>query len=402
MSLPSIEPLPEDPSSLPPARRRRQRRIILPQDSSERGEFLRELARRSVPSFDFFLFSLLSGIMLGMAILLDAPALFVLAALLAPFMAPAVGIALGTVAGTGSFILQSLGSLGIGSVIVFLCGMLSGWAAGLLPARAYQQVALHSQFTWPDFAVLVTGAALTTYLTARAPDQKPVASSVAMAYGLYLPVGAAGFGLTSGMLGLWPDGLFLFLMHLVWAIFAGVFVLALLGLRPVNFASYLLSAVYGLAGLAVLGVLLLSPQSLPQTGTPPASIAQMSPQPQQSITSSPSPSATVPPPTATITPSATPTRTLVPSRTATVTITPAPTPIWARISASQGGGALIREMADYNAPVVQSVLNDTLVEVLPEVTDNGGAAWVHIRLVNGKEGWVVRSLLRTATPAPNW
>lgn len=405
MTLPSIEPLPDENTSLPPARRRRQRRMILPQDSSEQAEFLRELAREIVPSFDFFLFSLFAGAALGVAILLDAPALFVLAALIAPFMAPAVGIALGTVAGKGRFILQSLGSLATGSLIVFLCGALTGWAANLLPARAYQQVAFHSRFAWPDFVLLIIGAALTTYMIARAPRQKPLVSSVAMAYGLYLPVGAAGFGLTSGIGGLWPDGLALFFNHLVWAVIAGIIVLAFLGLRPLTRAGIIAVVVYVLVGLAALSGALAA---LSQVNIlPPAVTEQGAAASQPSATSAPTLPASPGPtrlPSSTPVPAQnpTPTRSLVPTLTATITITPQPTPVWARINAMQGDGALVREKPDYNATVVSSVLNGTLVEILPEVDSSGGATWVHIRLVNGKDGWVVRSLLRTATPAPGW
>src|SRR5512138_711867 len=115
MSLPSIEPIPDENENLPPARRRRQRRRIVPPGSGEQAEFLIQLSERMVPSFDFFLFSLLAGLTLGLALLLDSPALVFLAALLAPFMAPALGISLGTIAGTLRFVMQSLGSLSIGS-----------------------------------------------------------------------------------------------------------------------------------------------------------------------------------------------------------------------------------------------------------------------------------------------
>lgn len=380
--------------------------MLPPQNEGERAAFLRELAYQTVPSFDFFLFSLLSGLVLGVALLVDAPALFVLAALLAPFMAPALGISLGTVTGAMRFTLQSLGSLGIGSLIVFLCGAVAGWAANLLPARAYQQAAFHSHFTWPDFAVLLVGAALTTLLLVRAPHQKPLVSSVALAYGLYLPVGAAGFGMSSGISGLWPDGLGLFLIHLIWAVVAGIIVLALLGLRPSAAPGYLASAVYAVVGLVALGLVLLHPQAaLPGIFFPrPAGISAGSVTRQPDSTASPTPllTASTALTRSNPTPSKTPTRTLVPTRTPTITYTPVPTPVWARINASQGDGALIREKPNYNATVVSSALNGTLVEVLPDVIDSEGVAWVHIRLTNGKEGWVVRGLLRTATPAPNW
>jgi hypothetical protein len=408
MSLPTIEPLPDENASLPPARRRRQRRMILPSDSSEHAAYLRELARRTVPSFDFFLFSLLSGMCLAAALLLDSPALIFLAALLAPFMAPAIGISLGTITGALRFILQSLGSLTIGSLIVFLCGMVAGWAVHLLPQHVYQQAVLHSQFTWPDFIVLTLGAGLTAYLIARVPNQKPLVTSVAIAYELYLPIGVAGFGLSSGIPGVWLNGLGLFFTHLVWAALIGALALSLLGLRPLGVTGYLLGAAYALTGLAAI-VLIYSAQAnapaVPSTVSGVANITGTE-QPQSSLTPEPvaslTPAPTDIPLTATITPTVTTTRTLVPTRTPTLTITPVPTPVWARISAIGGNGALIRAEPNYNAEVISSILNGTLVEVLPEVTDNSGIAWVHVRMVNGKEGWIVRTLLRTATPAPSW
>ncbi len=411
MSFPTIEPLPEEKKQLPPARRRRMRRNILPSDTSQRAEFLHELSHRTVPSFDFFLFSLLAGVCLGAALLLDSPALVFLAALLAPFMAPALGISLGTITGAVGFILQSLGSLSIGSLIVFLCGTVAGWAVHLLPQRAYQQAILHSQFTWPDLLVLGLGAGLTAYLIVRSPNQKPLVTSVAIAYELYLPVGAAGFGITSGIAGLWQNGAGLFLTHLVWAALIGMLVLSFFGLRPLNAAGYLLGAGYAFIGIFAILFLFSTQASLkaaqvlpgpqPQGGNIAGiNIEQPSSTPSPSIT--PSPSLTATPSKAASTPTPTRTRTLVPTRTQTQTITPAPTPVWARISASMGNGALVRSEPNYNASVVITLLNGTLVEVLPEVVDQGGSTWVHIRTANDKEGWIVRSLLRTATPAPGW
>ncbi len=384
--------------------------MILPSDSSEHAAFLRELAARTVPSFDFFMFSLLAGACLAVALLLDSPALLFLAALLAPFMAPAVGISLGTITGAIRFIMQSLGSLSIGSLIVFLCGMVSGWAVHLLPQRIYQQAALHSRFTWPDLLVLILGAGLTAYLIARAPNQKPLVTSVAIAYELYLPAGVAGFGLSSGIPGMWQNALGLFFTHLVWASLIGALALVLVGLRPQGAAGYVLGVIYAITGLAAVAFIYSAQANAPalpagggsqysagiemQSLTPTASPLAAAP------TDTPQPTNTVIPPT--ITPTSTATRTLVPTRTPTLTITPEPTPVWARISAVDGDGALIREEPNYNAVVVSSILNGTLVEVLPDVIETGGVAWVHVRMVNGKEGWIVRSLLRTATPAPEW
>lgn len=406
MSLPSIEPLPDDHAGLPSGQRPRRRRMAIPTGASERGKFLHDLSLRTVPSFDFYLFSLLSGLVLVAALLLDSPALFVLGALVAPFMAPVVGIALGTTAGAVPFVLQSLGSLGIGSLIVFLCGMAGGWAASLLPGRAFTQAALHAQFTWPDFFVLSLGASLTALLVLRAPRQRPVAASVALAYELYLPAFSAGFGLINGASGLWPNALTLFFAHLVWAGLVSTLSLTIAGLRPLKAAGYFLGILYAGAGVAALLLLLAAPPALPAALAPKPSAEPAGKYILRQPTATPSlaptvaPSQTPAPSTATAT--LTPTRTLLPTQTPTLTLSPVPTPVWARINASEGNGALIREEPDYNSPVVSSILNGTLVEVLPEVKETGGVAWVRVRMVDGRSGWIVRGLLRTATPAPNW
>lgn len=405
MSLPTFEPLP-DGNSGNPAGTRRRRSAAIPPGASDRGKFLHDLSLRMVPTFDYFLFTLLAGVILVVAFLFDSPALYVLAVLLAPFMAPAVGISLGTIAGSLPFVLRSLGSLLAGCLIMFLCGLLAGWAAQLLPERNYWFAYQFSAFHWPDLLVVVIGAGLAAYLVLRAPAQKPLVASVAIAYGLYLPAGVAGFGLSGNAAGLWPNALAVLITHGIWVALAASLVLALAGLRPLNGVGYGLGFLYLLGGIIAV---VFSSVSVPQTpdimfpkplGTlaPGGDFVLFEPSVTPSLTTSPLPSQTMVPPTLTITP----TRTLLPTQTATQTITPHPTPVWARINASEGGGAFIREEPNYNAPVVQSILNETLVEVLPEVVEDGGVAWVQIRMADGKTGWIVRALLRTATPAPEW
>lgn len=401
MNLPTIEPVPdENEKDLPPARRRRQRRMLVPPGSSERADFLRDLAYRTEPSFDFFVFSLLAGLTLGAALLLDSPGLVVLAALLSPFMAPVVGISLGTITGSLQFVLQSFGSLGVGSLIVFLCGAVAGWAVNLLPIHVYQQAVYHSHFIWPDFFVVALGAVLTSYLLVRSPNQRPLVTSVAIAYGLYLPVGTAGFGITSGLAGLWPDALWLFVINLVWAVLVGTLVLGFLGLRPLNALGYLLGLVYLMAGVALMAAfyrpLAVLPMQAVATVIPSPSLSAAgqppTPMPTPILSASPSPAAD------TLTPTITPTHTLVPTGTPTLTITPQPTPVWARIAVQGSDGALIRVKPSYTAEVVTSIINGTIVQVFPDEASAEGSTWVHIRTTNDKEGWIVRSLLRTATP----
>lgn len=412
MNLPSIEPiLPEDSGPLPPARERRKRRAVIIPDGTDRVSFLNMLSQRVVPAFDFFLFSLLSGLVLAAGLLLDSPALVFLAALLAPFMAPVVGVALGTITSSARFWGQALASLLVSGLMVFTSGLLAGWMSVFLPPAHLLQASFFARFEWSGFLVISLGIGLTTYLVVRNPDKRPLISSAAIAYGLYLPAGAAGFGLSAGLPAIWQGALGLFAFHLVWAALLGSLLLIMLGQRPLHSAGYLLTILYaGLALLAFVLIQFLSPQPvvLAVPGTPTATqtalsgLVETATSPLPSVTASnviasrsPTASQTPQPP------SATPTNTLVPTSTATFTITAMPTPVWARITVKEGNGALVREKPDYNATIVQSLLNDNLVEVLAEVFNAEGVTWVRVRTVNGKEGWILRSLLTTATPAPN-
>jgi uncharacterized protein YgiM (DUF1202 family) len=91
-----------------------------------------------------------------------------------------------------------------------------------------------------------------------------------------------------------------------------------------------------------------------------------------------------------------------PTLTPTLTLTPLSTPIWAEIQAIESNGANIRAEPGYNGKIISTVLNGTLIQVLPEVEVVDNNTWVHIRLQDQTEGWIVRSLLISSTPAPDW
>ncbi len=135
MNLPPTELIPDDPDHLPPARRRRARRLLAPLNADERADFIGDIAHRASPSFDFFLFSFLAGIVISAGLLLDEPALAILGALVAPVMAPVVGLSLGAVSGSLRFFLRSLAGLLVGCILVFLTGMVSGYLAALRNSR---------------------------------------------------------------------------------------------------------------------------------------------------------------------------------------------------------------------------------------------------------------------------
>jgi len=244
MSIPTTELLPDDPDSLPPARRRRARRLLAPLDADERASLTDQLAGRAAPSFDFFLLSLIAGVVICIGFLSDIPALLVLGAALAPLMAPVIGIALGTVIGSVAYFLRSL----TGSIIGFLFVFLVGWAGGLLAkdwlTSDLSQAHLHAQLSWSNFLVLAVSAILTAISIARSGQNGVLShsalTSVALAYELYLPLVVAGLGLGTGIPYLFPDGLVVFAMHLAWAVLLGALALAILGFRPLTLFGYTL------------------------------------------------------------------------------------------------------------------------------------------------------------------
>lgn len=379
--------------------------MLVPTGRTERALYLNEIAKRLIPTVDFFVFSLLAGLVLGAAILFDNPAIYVLAALLAPFMAPVVGLGFSASVGSIRFFLQSLGSLVLGSGIVFFCGMVSGWLSHLFKNLTTQQAMFHTRFSVPDFILLTIGAALAIYLTVRVPKQRSLVASVALAYEIYLPIGVAGFGLTSKISGLFPQALKVAGVHLFWVLLIGVLVLIILKLRPFNFFGFVLTAaligagVYALVVTSALGSAVqrqIAPfvTRTPQPPTQDPSLVFLS-------TATRTPPA-ITSPTDTPQPQASATTTLIPSPTATVTITPKPTPVWAQVFTSIANGVRVRKEPGFNGEVIAYLLNNQIVQVLDDTKSVDGNIWAHVILEDGREGWVVRNLLITATPVPNW
>ncbi len=409
MTLPTSEPILPADNQMPPARKRRQQRTITPESTGEeRAAYLHELAHRVTPSIDFYLFSLLAGAVLFLAILLDSPALYVLVVLLAPFMAPVVGMSLAISMGSLRFFLRSLIITLIGGIIFFLSGLAAGIIAHRFPQMTFKQVTDHNVFSWPDLLVLTIGAVLTAMLLVRS-RQKPLVASVALVYELLVPLGMAGFGLTSGISGLFPDGLLVFGVHLVWAVLFGALTLAFAGFRPRKIFGFALALLLTLAGLlSIVFITGLGASFL----LPPAQTTEAPEPPTPQIASPLPPTATLAPaasmtpePTqaeATPEPQSTATLTLEPSATSTETLTLTPTPVWARVHAEEGGGAFVRAEPDFASLALTSLLNDSIVQVLSAPVNKNGVFWVTVRTESGIEGWMAQYLLKTATPAPGW
>ncbi len=84
-------------------------------------------------------------------------------------------------------------------------------------------------------------------------------------------------------------------------------------------------------------------------------------------------------------------------------MTPQATPLYARIAASSGGGAYLRR--EPGGPVILTLDNSELVQALTAPLDYDGIPWVQVKVVRGDqsfEGWIIQSVLKTATPSPEW
>ena len=399
MSLPKTEFIPDDPDLMPPARRRRARRLLAPLEADERAIVLDQLRRRTSPSFDFFLFSVISGIIFCLGLMLDSPAMLVLGAVFAPLMAPVIGLSLATVVGSYKFFFRSLVGLVIGCWMVFIVGIAAGMLGRVWTPASLTQAHLNAELTVINFIVLTVGAILTA-ATMVHHERSPAAPSVALAYTLYLPLVVAGFGLGSGVPHLFPDGLVVFAIHLAWGALLGALTLAILGFRPMTILGYTLGGAVTLIGVAlVVGVGAFS-TTLGWFGSP---LAVPTYTPTATYTLTPIPptvtkTATPVPPTLTPTITLTATRTPIP----TETFTPTPVPVYARIGPEQG--ALLRSGPGFTEPILYpGVIQGILVQLLGASQEVDGYMWVQVLVIeDGREGWMLQSLLFIATPEPNW
>jgi hypothetical protein len=253
------------------------------------------------------------------------------------------------------------------------------------------QAHFNAQLTWSNFLVLAAGTCFTAAAMLRG-DRNAAVPSVALAYELYLPLAIAGFGLTSGVPHLWPDGLVVFAIHLAWSALLGALTLAILGLRPLTLFGYTLGGAITLLGVIVL--IGLSGAGAAFSGQ----VALPTPIPTATYTVTPTLTPTFTPVPPTLTPTLTVTPTTPP--TATQTPTPSPTPVYARVFTADGNGALLR--SEPGGAVIRSYFDGTLMQVLPELQTVDGIVWVKVLAPDGTQGWMVQTLLATATPAPNW
>lgn len=411
---PAVRPLEEAPAQesakagAQPRRRRRPQRLIERPDASEIADRLESIAYRAAPTFDFFVFSFLSGCILALGYILDAPAILLVGILIAPILAPWVGAALSAATGELRFFGQTFGGFLFALAMVFVVGLLAGFASRLFQPLTTSQAYVHSRLWWPDLFLLVVGTMIMVISFIQSED-KPSIASLMIAYELYLPVSAAGFGLGSGIDGLWPEAGLVFLIHLALSLMVSLIVFFYMGFRPLETQGYALTGGIVLASLVIVAGFAGFGSFINIRGDK----VDATPVPTLAATTATAKPLPMPLSTATLTVAELPTSSPAPTRptiTPTIIVTPTlgltpsptllPTPVYGKVQTT-GDGAALRVTP--GGKLIIAVQNGYLVQILADkpivVT---GSTWVHVivKLPTGdKDGWMQLSLITTATPS---
>ena len=405
--------IPQEPRP-PRARRRRRGQLVVPPDAEGRAALLTSLAHRAYPTYELFVYAILCGAILGLGYVLDSQALLLFGILVAPLLSPWIGLLLATVTGSTRFFFETLMALLVSAALVFAIGVLAGFAARPFLPRTFNEAFVHSRLWWPDLIILALCAVILTISFVRS-EAKPFLPSVMLAYGFFLPLSAGGFGLGSGVGSLWPHGLLVFFVYFAWAGMFGLLTLVALRFMPTNLQGFILSAAVAFVLVVILLVLMSGgnwtsfsalqggngapdTNAVPSANPSPISTGALQPTPSNAtLIDTLTPTETLPPTPVPLTLEVT----LPATETPTVTLTIEPTPVYARVRVSRGGGAVLRETPGGKGLTILD--NFSIVEVLPETQDVSGYTWVHaIAIQNGNrlDGWIVQSYLDFATPTP--
>ncbi len=376
------EPIPEA-DRRDRARIRRAGRRISQLQATEREAFLDRLANAVTPGPGFFLYALLCGALIGLGFRYDQRALLIAGALLAPRLGPVVGLSLAAVSGSLRFFLRMLVALALGILLVAVAaGLAFGFALdpdtnSLLPYE-------HIKLNLVDFALLLTGAVVMAIVLARSERIAGVAS-VAVAYELFLPLGAAAGGFILAEPELIEGATLTFVLHLTWAVAAGLFTLVIMGFRPLTGSGRSLAAAIVMMGL--LGVV----SALGFGTSVLAALPPPTPTPTLTPTVTPTPTATA---TSTVTPTSTPTATATSTATNTPTFTP--TPPRAIVLGTNFQGAILRDGP--NGTPVDFVAEREPLLIIGGPEQSAGKLWWLVRKEDGAESWLVSDFLATVTP----
>jgi hypothetical protein len=384
MTFEPMQPV-DDPESLPRARRRRANRMLTQMRADEREAYLEELAHQVSPGIDLYLLAGAAAVLIGLAYRFDQIVLLVAAVLVGPRLAPIAGMALAAVCGSLRYFGRQIGalllSLLMALVVVGLVGGVGDSGSASVLAAGYAGLNL------VDFVVVVIAASLMASNLARSGTIDSIASAL-LAYELFLPAGAVGYGMVTAQTAVWQGAAMTLALNLSWAVVACGLVLVLYGFRPLTGSGYSLPAAIALmAAIGLFSALNLGVSVLAAVPTP-------TPTPSPTPTATPSP-----PPTATRTATATDTATITPTATHTATPTLTPTPPAALVFGTGGAGVLLRDAP--NGESSSGLIEGLPVVILAGPQDVSGEQWLEVRAADGRQGWILARYISTLTPTPS-
>ncbi len=374
-------------------------------DSILQEQFVFQLNNRFKLTFEYIAITCLIAFIFIISLITDQFSLFVLALLVAPTLTPIFSFSFGISLGSLRLIKYAVLTLFVGGGIIFAVGLFAGFIANQLTVNKNATWLIFTQFSWGAIILILAGNLFALTIFIRNPLQSMNVTNVALAYGFYLPLVSAGFLLTSGEFVQFQAAILTFFWQYFLAIISGSILLLVFGVRQKGFKVLI---PIGVILASLLTVLLIKTFFIgngnPKINDDPIAIlTTVTPSKTQEISNTKTPLPTL------IILESIPTEevivpriTLPPSQTPTITLTPLPTPVWAQIQAVESNGANVRSEPGYKGKIIKSILNGTLVEVLPEVEVVDGSTWVHIRMQDQSEGWIVRSLLVSSTPAADW
>ena len=363
------------------ARQRRARRQFTQLQADEREALLESLARLLVPGVDVYWRTALGALLIALGYRLEQAALLFAGVLVLPAMTPILGAALAAVSGRLRYFLTQA------AILAILLGAVAGLSALVgvgAPPRQEVLAGIHTSINLVDLGMLLVGSVAFAWFFARRGQIQTLAS-LAVAYEITLPLGAAASSLAHGDMTLASDAGLVFGVHLVLALGVSLVVLIALGFRPLIGSSHSLwIAIVLISVVGVLTVLGLG-----------ASVVASMPTPTPMPTATPTPP---PPPTATATATVSPTPTASPTHTPTSTTTPTPTPPppIAIVVGVGTDGVFLRETP--LGALVAGLYGGSEVEFLgnPQLVD--GRTWVQVRTADGVTGWMLIEYLATVVP----
>ncbi|MAT42094.1 MAG: hypothetical protein CL609_07110 [Anaerolineaceae bacterium] len=372
-------------------------------------EWEKRLKRRLRINFDYYLFSAIFFILLATAIFFDELALYILAILFAPLQTPLLVFCFNAAWQPFDRWVNIVFAWVFNFIILFFVGYLLGLVIQQIPNKDIYVWRFFTEFSWANFVLITIGTGLTFFIIQRNPNQNVLVANIAIVYSLNLPLISAGIALAFNEFNLFVQTSLNFLILWLFSVCIGFGLILVSKLSPHKTRVIIFSVLFlGLSllmlyikflpknplvaddssrSIEVVEVWTSTPEILPTKINNSVLTPDLSPTPQPTDTPVVVKSAT-----ASVPPTVTP----------TVTLTPLPTPVWAQIQASGGDGANIRSEPNFSASIVRTVLNGTLIQVLPDTVDTDGNTWVLIRLEDNTEGWIIRDLILSATPAPGW